>query len=237
MENFESSKHANSKSGFPRLPSATITRTVPPESPIELMTPNASIAESSKANSYNTHSSSTSVPLATDPESPLEGRHGFSLPPVDGGKDAWLFLAACFTLEATVWGFPSVFGVFQDYYSTHEPFAGSTAIPVVGTCAMGTMYLGMPVAFGILKSFPRIRRWSNIVGLLVMCVSLSMASFATNVGSLIATQGIIFAIGGVFAWTPVLFWINEWFVQKISFAYGVTFVSSSRPPNPCSGLC
>jgi hypothetical protein len=30
--------------------------------------------------------------------------HGSSLPPVDGGKDAWLFLAACFIIEALVWG-------------------------------------------------------------------------------------------------------------------------------------
>jgi len=30
--------------------------------------------------------------------------HGYSLPPVDGGKDAWLFLAACFVAEALVWG-------------------------------------------------------------------------------------------------------------------------------------
>ena len=27
-----------------------------------------------------------------------------SLPPVDGGWQAWTFLAACFTLEAIVWG-------------------------------------------------------------------------------------------------------------------------------------
>lgn len=27
-----------------------------------------------------------------------------SLPPVDEGKDAWLFLAACFVVEALVWG-------------------------------------------------------------------------------------------------------------------------------------
>jgi hypothetical protein len=27
-----------------------------------------------------------------------------SLPPVDGGKDAWLFLAACFMIEGLVWG-------------------------------------------------------------------------------------------------------------------------------------
>jgi hypothetical protein len=32
-------------------------------------------------------------------------RHEFgSLPPVDGGKDAWLFLAAGFVFEALVWG-------------------------------------------------------------------------------------------------------------------------------------
>lgn len=27
-----------------------------------------------------------------------------SLPPVDGGKDAWLFLAGCFTIEMLLWG-------------------------------------------------------------------------------------------------------------------------------------
>lgn len=28
----------------------------------------------------------------------------FSLPPTDGGKDAWLFLAACWSVEALIWG-------------------------------------------------------------------------------------------------------------------------------------
>jgi hypothetical protein len=32
------------------------------------------------------------------------GNPEFSLPKADGGKDAWLFLAACFTVEALVWG-------------------------------------------------------------------------------------------------------------------------------------
>lgn len=33
-----------------------------------------------------------------------ESEEGFSLPPTDGGKDAWLFLFSCFMLEAMVWG-------------------------------------------------------------------------------------------------------------------------------------
>lgn len=42
--------------------------------------------------------------VSGDDESPPDGTTEFSLPPVDRGKDAWLFLAACFVLEALVWG-------------------------------------------------------------------------------------------------------------------------------------
>jgi hypothetical protein len=34
----------------------------------------------------------------------FQGHPEFSLPQADGGKDAWLFLAACFVVEALVWG-------------------------------------------------------------------------------------------------------------------------------------
>ena len=40
---------------------------------------------------------------------PTERSQAFSLPEADGGKEAWLFLAGCFTVEAMVWGaFPSI---------------------------------------------------------------------------------------------------------------------------------
>jgi hypothetical protein len=72
---------------------------------------------------------------------PDEGQHlnsdnGFSLPPTDGGKDAWLCLFACFMLEAMIWGFPSCYGVFQEYYAASDEFAGQSNIAVVGACAM-----------------------------------------------------------------------------------------------------
>lgn len=39
------------------------------------------------------------------PKSEQDAVHEFGqLPPTDTGKDAWLFLAACFTLETLVWG-------------------------------------------------------------------------------------------------------------------------------------
>jgi hypothetical protein len=48
--------------------------------------------------------SSTDVqPLPNGTLSP-DSHEGFSLPPTDTGKDAWLFLLACFMLEALIWG-------------------------------------------------------------------------------------------------------------------------------------
>lgn len=78
-----------------------------------------------------------------------------SLTPADGGKAAWLFLVACWVIEAFVFGefmraslrpssrltrgqpgFGFSFGIFQDYLSKHEPFAGSDKIAVIGTTTM-----------------------------------------------------------------------------------------------------
>ncbi|KAH6615112.1 major facilitator superfamily domain-containing protein [Boeremia exigua] len=80
------------------------------------------------------------------PAHPRPAEHEFSLPPVDGGKDAWLFLLSAFVLEILVWGFPFSFGIFQEHYSAHAPFAGSRNIAIIGTCALGLMYLSSPLA-------------------------------------------------------------------------------------------
>lgn len=58
--------------------------------------------------SGNVSGTDTPAPLLPDESAPGSPAGGdgqeFSLPPVDGGKDAWLFLIACFAIEALVWG-------------------------------------------------------------------------------------------------------------------------------------
>ncbi|KAK1637160.1 major facilitator superfamily transporter [Colletotrichum phormii] len=144
-----------------------------------------------------------------------------SLPPVDGGKQAWLFLAACFAVEMLVWGFPFAFGVFQNYYSTNPPFAGQGNIAVIGTCAMGIMYLGGPLQTALLRLYPRQTRYAPIVGLLIMCFALAMSSFSTTVTHLIVTQGIFYAVGGSITYMPCIVYIDQWFVRRKGFAYGI----------------
>ncbi|KAK8008615.1 hypothetical protein PG991_011166 [Apiospora marii] len=147
--------------------------------------------------------------------------HVDRLPPVDRGKDAYLFLAAAWAIEALVWGFPFAFGIFQDYYSTHAPFEGSPNISVIGTCAMGLMYLTAPLTFGLCRIFARWARWTPIVGLFVMSISLAVSSFCDTVPQLIAFQGCLYAVGGGIAYAPCILYLDEWFVRRKGLAYGI----------------
>ncbi|KAK5664090.1 hypothetical protein OQA88_305 [Cercophora sp. LCS_1] len=162
------------------------------------------------------------APSPTPNTSERNERHSFSLlPPVDHGLQAYLFLAACFTIEFLVWGFPFSFGVFQSHYAAHPPFAGHPNIPIIGTSAMGIMYISAPLIMYALQRYPRLGRWSPLFGLLTMCLSLSLSSFATTVTQLIATQGVLYAIGGSLVYSPCIVYLDEWFVTKKGLAYGV----------------
>ncbi|KAI1331807.1 MFS general substrate transporter [Xylariaceae sp. FL0255] len=148
-------------------------------------------------------------------------RQEFSLPPVDGGKDAWLFLAAAFVVEALAWGFPFPFGVFEDYYRSHPPFEGQQNIVSVGTTAMGVMYLAAPIIVGGCRFFGAWARWTPIVGLSIMTLALGLSSLSTKVVHLIVTQGSFYGIGGGIAYCPCILYMDEWFVKKNGLAYGI----------------
>ncbi|KAG9521468.1 putative MFS monocarboxylate transporter, partial [Aureobasidium melanogenum] len=143
----------------------------------------------------------------------------FSLPPADGGKDAWLFLASCVVFEAISWGFPFSFGVFQSYYE--QKFTNNeSSIAAIGTTATGLMYVSAPFWFIVLKMNPRFRRPSVFVGFVVMIASLVGASFAKSVSQLIATQGVLYAIGASMHYYPLFIYLDEWFVLRRNFAFG-----------------
>ncbi|KAJ5040204.1 hypothetical protein NUH16_010006 [Penicillium rubens] len=151
------------------------------------------------------------------------------LPPVDGGVQAWLFLMASAMLEALVWGYAFAFGIFQDYYSTHKPFEGSENIAVIGTCAMGLAYLIAPLAIVLMILVPKIARWVSTIGVVIMCLSLALSSFSTNVMHLILSQGIGFGIGGCFAYTPTILFMSEWFEKRKGLAFGIVWTHYDKP--------
>ncbi|CAH0023682.1 unnamed protein product [Clonostachys rhizophaga] len=145
------------------------------------------------------------------------------LPPTDNGPEAWKYLIACFVVEALLWGFPVSFGVFQDYYSRQPDFEGDSNIPVIGTVATSLYFLGAPIAAPIVKRFRRFQRHMVVIGSTICVLSVLIASFVNSIPALIATQGALYGFGFLMLYMPLLFMLNEWFIKRRGFAYGVLY--------------
>ncbi|KAJ5455664.1 uncharacterized protein N7458_003928 [Penicillium daleae] len=171
-------------------------------------------------------SSTTMETFEVSSRDSVADHHEMNLPPVDRGRRAWLFLAACFIIEALIWGFTFSFGIFQDYYSTHEPFKSSGDTAVVGTCAMGISYMLLPVAFVLLQAIPRLKLWAAPIGFVIMCLALSLSSFATSTTHLIISQGVAYGIGASLAYAPTIVFMDDWFVQRKGLAFGIMWAGT-----------
>ncbi|KAF4964215.1 hypothetical protein FSARC_7849 [Fusarium sarcochroum] len=147
-----------------------------------------------------------------------------SLAPTDRGPAAWKFLAGCFIIEAVLWGFPLAFGVFQEHYSRQPEFQdSSSSIAVIGTVASSIYFLGAPFATPMVKRFHRWQRHMVLVGTVICILSLLGASFANSVNVLIVTQGVLYGLGFLLLYFPLLSMLNEWFVHRRGFAYAIVY--------------
>lgn len=90
----------------------------------------------------------------------------------------------------------------------------------------GIIYISAPITFALILSYPQLKRWACPIGLIIMCLSISLSSFARNTTDLILSQGIGYAVGAGLAYAPTIVLMDEWFVRRKGFAYGVMWVSS-----------
>jgi hypothetical protein len=93
----------------------------------------------------------------------------------------------------------------------------------------GIMYTIGVVLFPIYKKWPRLRNRSAYIGLPIIALSLFAASFAGSVWHLTLTQGILYGIGGSLAYYPTFLFLDEWFIRRKGFAFGVMWVSHIFP--------
>lgn len=63
-------------------------------------------------------------------------------------------------------------------------------------------------------------------GAILSSVAMVSASFCSRVGPLIATQGVLYAVGGVFAYFPCFIFLDEWFVRRKGLGYGVAWAGT-----------
>ena len=114
------------------------------------------------------------------------------------------------------------YGVFQTYYSTHEPFSYQPAgIAAISTTTIAFMFFASPFVALIIQRYPGIRLPGGIIGLAIMEAALICASFSSSTSALLGTQGILYADSGLVVYFPAMYLVDEWFVARKGMAIGV----------------
>ncbi|KAJ4296429.1 hypothetical protein N0V90_006474 [Kalmusia sp. IMI 367209] len=143
-----------------------------------------------------------------------------TLPPIDGGPRAWRLLLSAFVFESLLWGFPLSFGVFQAHYASFPTFYNSPYISAIGTTASGISYLGAPLATPLIRRYSQYRTHMILIGWPLCILGLVAGSFANTLGGLLVTQGVMYGIGFVIFYYPILSMVDEFWVRKRGMAYG-----------------
>ncbi|EPQ56309.1 MFS general substrate transporter [Gloeophyllum trabeum ATCC 11539] len=163
---------------------------------------------------------------AEDVSEVVSGRET-ELPPVDGGWRAWTFCFAAFWLETMVWGFGYSYGVFQEYYSTHEfQSASNVAISAVGTVSLALTFGSTIPLMLYFRRYPTLIKPTMWVGLVVAVAALVVSSFANAIWQLIILQGVIYGLAGGMIYIPIVFWLPQWFVKHRGLAGGLVMGGS-----------
>ncbi|KAL8301717.1 hypothetical protein RB593_000494 [Gaeumannomyces tritici] len=133
-------------------------------------------------------------------------------------------LVGCSLLQLPLWGFSMSYGVFQEYYYANWTLDGAREqTGIIGTTSNGVMYLSMPLLFApFAKRWAKWRQTAAVLGAIVTCLSFLLSSFSTNVWHLIATQGVLAAMGSALTYSPTTLSLGEWFgTSNRAVAYGI----------------
>jgi MFS family permease len=169
----------------------------------------------------NLHTSITVIPDEDTNPHTLFSDQTLILPSVDGGLAAWRLLLAAFIFEALLWGFPLSFGVFQEYYAHQPAFTNSVYISAIGTTASGISYLGAPLATPLIRRWVKYRTHMILVGWPLCILGLVAGSFANTLGTLLLTQGIMYGVGFIVFYYPILSMVDEFWIRRRGMAYGL----------------
>ena len=143
------------------------------------------------------------------------------------------------TILLTHAGFAMSYGVFQEYYSGNWTLQGSHKVTgIIGTTSNGVMYLSMPFLFALFtRRWARRRQTAALCGAVLTCVSFLLSSFSTQVWHLIATQGVMAALGCALIYSPTTLSLGEWFnTSNRAVAYGVVLSCKNIVGSACPFL-
>ncbi|KAL6249518.1 hypothetical protein RBB50_003371 [Rhinocladiella similis] len=142
-------------------------------------------------------------------------------------------------LQLPIWGFPMTYGLFQDFYTSSWPLDGTpSGTGVIGTTSNGIIYLCMPFLFASLsRRWAHLRRRVSYLGIALTTLSFVLSSFSTRSWHLVATQGVLAALGSALLYSPTTLSLGESFtIDNRALAYGVIFSSKNIVGSTCPFL-
>ncbi|KIP03451.1 hypothetical protein PHLGIDRAFT_110846 [Phlebiopsis gigantea 11061_1 CR5-6] len=136
-----------------------------------------------------------------------------------------ILLLAGFTMIFHVIGINSIYGIFQEFYTSSstniEDARGQDAlVSLVGTIGTGLTWSGSIYAnplFARAKSVQPIM----LAGVFIMSMGIVLASFSSRLWHLYLTQGILYGIGAALYYFPVLALTPAYFDKHRGFALGL----------------
>jgi hypothetical protein len=78
-----------------------------------------------------------------------------------------------------------------------------------------------PISALFVKRFPFYQKYSIWIGWALCIIALGTGSLATELGGLIATQGLMYGLGFVILYWPIMSMVNEWWIVRKGFAFGL----------------
>ncbi|OCF78560.1 monocarboxylic acid transporter [Kwoniella mangroviensis CBS 8886] len=146
-----------------------------------------------------------------------------ALPPVDSGRQAWLFLIAATYIELIIWGLPFSIGVLHVYWlNTLFKGQGESTITLAATLQTGLSYMTVAVSGPIFTTFPRYTKTLQLVGLMMASISMIASAFVTKPWHLIVTIGVFYPMASA-TYFPCATWLFEWFHARRGLASGVMY--------------
>ncbi|KAI0181777.1 MFS general substrate transporter [Hypoxylon sp. FL1284] len=143
----------------------------------------------------------------------------------DGGLRAWLVTAGACCVYFSALGFLNAFGVFEEYYLTHQ-LAGQSPDKVAW---IGSLSIFLQFSSGVVGGplFDRYGAWVIRPATLIYVFAVMMTSLCTQYWHFMLAQGVL--MGGVmgFLQFPAMAAVSQFFNKKRAAALGIVIGGSS----------
>ncbi|KAI1750267.1 major facilitator superfamily domain-containing protein [Xylaria castorea] len=140
----------------------------------------------------------------------------------------WLFLIGASMVELTAWGmfasrFPYCYGVFREYFFTHELFKGQAIVSTGG----GVLQITVLIVIYTCNIFSYQRKKAMWLGCLLYTISPISAAFTTSISTYsppFRASALVVLLGPLLAgllFAPSMHFLDDWFEGRKSFAFGI----------------